>query len=384
MDALRDKYYKTSKLTGTIKITPNKEEVREIEKLLRNGKYLKEDTLNIIKISDIDKALLKSKYQDYSLKDILFNIYGYIKTKEEERTSLKESNETIYQNFLDSYQGTLVFTILKDIPFNEVVNLINKESYLLNNVCNSINNLPKYKTPLSIFASNITKNPHYFDIDTKNSNMFLKFLSILTNTSIPKKRSDKIKLLNKVNITTDNYSNFIMTYNLYGEDYLNILSTRREVINLNLNNILNLKELYSKNKKIIILENPSILDYITSIKTDCGIIIGGGNPNVALYELLSKFKDHKFYYNGDYDPEGLLIADKLKKNYDNLELFLYDKELFNKIKTESKISDARIKKLDNVTSNELNEIKNLIKNTKEVGYQEKIIDEIIEFIKDLN
>lgn len=380
MDALKEKYYKTSKLTGTIKIIPNKEEVREIEKLLRNGKYLKEDTLNIIKISDIDKALLKSKYQDYSLKDILFKIYGYIITKDEERTSLKESNEDIYQTFLESYQGTLVFTILKDMPYNELINLINKERYLLDNISYSLNNLPFSKTPLSIFASNMTKNPHYFDLDTKNGNMFLKFLSMFLNTGIPKKRSDKIKLLNEVNITTDNYSNFIMTYNLYGEDYLNILSMKKEVINLNLNNILNIKELYSKNKKVIILENPSVLEYITSLNTDCGIIIGGGNPNIALYELLSKFKNHQFYYNGDYDPEGLLIADKLKKQYD-LNLFLYDKELFKRIKSGSKISDARIKKLDHVTSDELNEIKNLIKLTKEVGYQEKIIDEIIEFIK---
>lgn len=37
-DALKEKYYKTSKLSGTIKIIPKtKEEVIEIEKLIRNG-----------------------------------------------------------------------------------------------------------------------------------------------------------------------------------------------------------------------------------------------------------------------------------------------------------------------------------------------------------
>lgn len=377
-DALKIKYYKTNKLSGTIKIIPNKEEVKEIEKLLRNGKYLTNDSVNIIKISDLEKGLLKTKYQDYSLKDILFYLYGVIDTKYEIKINEKITNDTKYELFYSKYKDIKIIDVLKK---EEVIYLLNKDEELLINVFNALKKIPKEKTPLSVFSTQVTKNPHYFDLDTKNASLLIKFLALLNNGDVPKKRVDKVKLLNKYNIITDNYSNYIMTYNLYGEIYLDYLANKKEVVNLNLNNILNLNKVYSKNKKIIILENPSVLDYIKNINTDYGIIIGGGNPNIAFYELLDKLSDHKLYYNGDYDPEGLLIANKLVNMYSNLELILYDKEYIIKYATNDKISDSRIKILDNIEHENLKDIVKVIKDSKNVSYQEEIIDEIIKFIK---
>lgn len=378
-DALKIEYYKTNKLSGTIKIIPNKEEVKEIEKLLRNGKYLTNDSVNIIKISDLEKSLLKTKYQDYSLKDILFYLYGVIDTKYEIKINEKITNDTKYELFYSKYKDIKIIDMLKK---EEVIYLLNKDEELLINVFNALKKIPKEKTPLSVFSTQVTKNPHYFDLDTKNASLLIKFLALLNNEDVPKKRVDKVKLLNKYNIITDNYSNYIMTYNLYGEIYLDYLANKKEVVNLNLNNILNLNKVYSKNKKIIILENPSVLDYIKNINTDYGIIIGGGNPNIAFYELLDKLSDHKLYYNGDYDPEGLLIANKLVSMYSNLELILYDKEYFIKYATNNKISDSRIKILDNIEHEYLKDIVKVIKDSKNVSYQEEIIDEIIKFIKE--
>ena len=268
------------------------------------------------------------------------------------------------------------------IPQNEIIQIINKDDVLFTNVCNALMNIPDFPMLLSVFSTTISKDPHYFDLETKASNLLIKYLSILKEIDIPKTRTEKISLLKKCNIIIDSYSNFVITYNLWGENYLDILSLRQEPVLLNINNILNLKRLYTKNKKIIILENPSVLDYIARNNTDYGIIIGGGNPNAALYELLDKFYDHEFLYNGDYDPEGLLIADKLSKKYKNLKLILYSEKLFEKAKSNKRISDARIKILDNLTNIELMKIGELIKSTRSIGYQEEIIDDLIKYIKD--
>lgn len=101
-----------------------------------------------------------------------------------------------------------------------------------------------------------------------------------------------------------------------------------------------------------------------------------------MYELLDKFENHVFLYHGDYDPEGLLIADKLKQKYTNLELILYNEELFEKSKSDKKINPSRIKILDNVSSIPLQEITKMIKKTNTVGYQEKVISDIIKYLHD--
>ena len=55
--------------------------------------------------------------------------------------------------------------------------------------------------------------------------------------------------------------------------------------------------------------------------------------------LLNKIKNlDKIYYAGDFDPEGLQIADKLKDLYkDKVEFMLYDEKYYEKI-----ISDKSI------------------------------------------
>lgn len=382
-DILKEKYYKTSKLVGTVKITPKtKEEVTEIEKLLRNGKYLKKNEENIIKILDIRKGIEKSKYYNYSLEEILEYIYGTIKSKKIIIEEKNEKDNESYECFIDKYKDTSIMNILLTISKNEIIQNINKDYELFTNVCSALLNLPDFPVLLSVFSTTITNDPHYFDLETKASNLLLKYLSVLEGVDIPKSRIEKINMLKKNNIITDAYSNFVITFNLWGEDYLDILASRHEPVLLNINNIINLKKLYTKNKKIMILENPSVLDYITKIDTDYGIIIGGGNPNAALYELLDKFSDHTFLYNGDYDPEGLLIADKLSKKYNNLKLICYSEKLFEKAKSNKEISNSRIKMLDNLTDSELVNIGALIKTTKNVGYQEKIIDDLIKYIED--
>lgn len=382
-DKLKEKYYKTSRLVGIVRLTPKtKEEVTEIEKLLRNGKYLKIGEENVIKILDVRKGIEKSKYYNYSLEEILKYLYGTIKPKKEIKEEKEQKDNENYNNFIDKYKDSSVMSLLCAIPKNEIILNINKDYVLFTNVCNAILKIPDFPVLLSVFSTTISKDPHYFDLETKPSNLLIKYLSILEGIDNPKTRIEKINLLKKYNIITDSYSNFVITYNIWGENYLDILAFRKEPVLLNINNIVNLKKIYTQNKKIIILENPSVLEYITKMDTEYGIIIGGGNPNAALYELLDKFSDHDFLYNGDYDPEGLLIVDKLSKKYKNLKPICYSKNLFEKAKSNKKISESRIKMIDNLTNLELLNIGKLIKKTNNVGYQEKIIDDLIEYIKD--
>ena len=112
------------------------------------------------------------------------------------------------------------------------------------------------------------------------------------------------------------------------------------------------------------------------------IIPEGYQPNLAVYEVLDKLIEHEFCYNGDFDPEGLLIADRLKSRYKNLNFIFYDDIHFKKCVSDKILTESRIKKLDNIKSKDLEIIKNIIIGSKRIGYQERLIDDIHDYIKE--
>ena len=120
-------------------------------------------------------------------------------------------------------------------------------------------------------------------------------------------------------------------------------------------------------------------------KYDIPIIITNGMPNYCVYvviEMLIK-NGNRIYYNGDYDPEGLIIADKLKEKFPSITLFAYTKNYYNETLSEKTLNVTRLNKLKKLKSSELNEIKASIEHSKSPAYQENNIQNIIKELEKL-
>ena len=52
------------------------------------------------------------------------------------------------------------------------------------------------------------------------------------------------------------------------------------------------------------------------------------------------------YYSGDMDPEGLLIADKIKQRYPSIKLWCYDVRQYEISKSKEQATDQRMHMLD--------------------------------------
>ena len=161
---------------------------------------------------------------------------------------------------------------------------------------------------------------------------------------------------------------------------LNELNKNNEVVNLNLLNIKNLDKLSTESKEVYVFENPSMLTSLMNLSVS--IIITSRIPNLSLYTILQKLEESntKIYYNGDFDPERLLIAEKLKLRFSNIELFCYDALDYNNAKSKEKISSARLKKLDSFNTLELQNIKKKLLESKISAYQEQNLDRIRKYI----
>ena len=111
-------------------------------------------------------------------------------------------------------------------------------------------------------------------------------------------------------------------------------------------------------------------------------LITSGIPNLAFYKLLENINSSTIlYYNGDYDPEGLLIADKLNNKYNNIKLFLYDAKSYFNTNPSVNISKNRLHKLELINSEELSLVKKLLLESRKAGYQENNLVNIEKFIK---
>lgn len=395
INKLYDKYKSLSRFSGNIKLTNLTEEESLALSRFFGVNYRVGENITI-QIKKFQNIMNNSKYSDFNINILVEEYLGInLITKKEEKSSLDNEELSFYQEIINN-QNSMGSKWLFDVVFLKLVpyKLIHQRYYKnktslkkeLINIIRLIDNLPvNSKVLLPIYSGINTGDPHYLDFDNNHSNLFFHALSYLNKVDYPNTREEKIKLLSINNIEIDNLTNSVITYNLLSnKEYINMFSKNKESLILNIQNIINTKIFDTKSKKVFIFENPSILTEIISKNIDASIIISSGFPNMSVYLLIDKLimSGNIIYYNGDFDPEGLLIASRLKERYtDNLILFCYDKIDYNNSLSNKKISDKRLNKLSKVNFSELSEIKQLILKNKSCSYQENNKDRIIDFIK---
>lgn len=398
INKLYDKYKSLSRFSGNIKLTNLTEEESLALSRFFGVNYRAGENITI-QIKKFQNIMNNSKYSDFNINILVEEYLGInLITKKEEKSSLDNEELSFYQEIINN-QNSMGSKWLFDVVFLKLVpyKLIHQRYYKnktslkkeLINIIRLIDNLPvNSKVLLPIYSGINTGDPHYLDFDNNHSNLFFHALSYLNKVDYPNTREEKIKLLSINNIEIDNLTNSVITYNLLSDkEYINMFSKNKETLILNIQNIINTKIFDTKSKKVFIFENPSILTEIISKNIDASIIISSGFPNMSVYLLIDKLimSGNIIYYNGDFDPEGLLIASKLKERYtDNLILFCYDKIDYNNSLSNKKISDKRLNKLSKVNSSELSEIKQLVLKNKSCSYQENNKDRIIDFIKKIS
>jgi uncharacterized protein (TIGR02679 family) len=136
-------------------------------------------------------------------------------------------------------------------------------------------------------------------------------------------------------------------------------------------------------KTVWIVENSSVASMIMETLPYAPILCTHGQFRLAswrLIELLSESKC-KLYYSGDLDPEGIMIADRLKRRYkEQVIIWRMDREAYEISVSDEDISN-RLNKLDVITLPVWKDVINVIRKVKKAGYQEAIVSFLINDIK---
>lgn len=315
-------------------------------------------------------------------------IYSQKEIKELKILAFEEFKDNLFHIFQDTQAYTWLKTYLSTDRY--VKRYFEQDQHLfqsvLENVCHALNQLPVYQSSfelLPVFSQNITKNPHYFDEDLPRELLLKGIAHDLYHEDISFYSFKMIDVLYSAGILRDDLSNYCyichiqpqkvyLTWRGFYEAY--------EPWNVNLYNINVIKDLF-KSSDIFIFENPSVFrvmcDFIKCHKIDVGLVCSNGQINFCTYLLLDKLVDSgcSLYYAGDYDPEGLVIAEKLKQRYQELHLFCYKVSLFERIKIKQiDIPSKRLQMLNQIKTEDLKNIARAIQQERAFGYQEGLID----------
>ena len=354
-----------------------------------------------------EKALLKSRFSSLTTLDIITRYFGIKLRTNKEKSEEDVGKRAEYLAELTGYtdkayikewltgvfctgaDGAVVIARSYNADKNEL-------KIILQKLIKAIPMLPyfqggKKKELLAVFAAHAAGNPHFFDDNTLAGNLLTAFLRDYFRFGYEDDLSEaenRSNVLFKAGLIKDTLSNDVIAYGIRGrcvdgslhqgmEGFLH----QKEPVKLSLLTLANLEETFtnSVDRRVYIVENPAVFSILTSRFPEKAFICSYGQIRRAVFMLLDLFnKNTVFSYAGDFDPEGLLIAERLKKRYgDRLAFWKYEPDIYLKYMSEEKLTKQRIKKLDGVRDAALLKIAELMREEGRAAYQESMLEEYL-------
>lgn len=399
------KYKKYGKITGSFTLNAATTEERQIlfnfdSKALTEGKAK-------IKCSTV-RDLFNRKLKEYSFEELLVKVVGEeLKTNKEVKDEEKEQEEKFYDDILkasDDGVGKQWFIEILDkkkYGYNIIVRKYKSEIRNLKElkrkiilIINSLNKLPylnnEYEN-IAVFSAVNTKDSHFFDSDKFTGRLFIKAISFILNKDDPKDINEINELYYEVGILKDEISNHTTIYglNAFNMDSsevkaVNSFNLWKEPLQISISNLLKIDYFEAINNTVFIFENPAVFHKILKVNGDnISLICTSGQLNLSSYILLNKIRNLKnIYYAGDFDPEGLMIAYKIKKRYkDKVKFLNYTRESYINTMSNNIIEEKSMSQLNKINCSELDEVINELRINKRAAYQELLIDEYLDLIK---
>lgn len=269
-------------------------------------------------------------------------------------------------------------------------------------VVRMINALPYWKGNVeyqAVFAAKVTGNPHAFDRGEQDSALLTLILnwfarqnqngqnnkeeSCQPNHNIfPALHTQKLYL--QAGILKDDVSNYTTVFGIRawkenGKLHQGICGylEEEEAVQVSLASIAKWGRVECREHELFLVENPSVFSVLCGKwkgKRSCMCM--NGQPRLSSLLLLDLLAGSgvRIYYAGDFDPEGLLIAQKLKQYYRGDFIFWHmTRQDYEQAMSKETISERRMKMLEKITDPRLLPAAERMREEKKAGYQEKLI-----------
>ena len=390
-----EKYESFGRFTGSVRVAnPSAHEIDVLEGFFgQNFHGQKSITISAERFS---KALSASRYAGVSPEQLLPLYFGTTPvSKKKQKENEEKKQQAIMAEFSHYCENTaaqpLVSSLLELRKGNSKKDL-QEWKRLLFLSADIINSLP-YRTSateyLPVFAARLTRNPHAFDKGTIQGDLLYQVILLdLEQRQIQVPASEQFpsykrqKSFLACGILLDDVSNYVLLYHAAGvrkdDTYhagLEGFSLEHDILQVPLTVLTKLKRLESTDGTLYIDENPSAFVLRCAQNPDSTCLCMNGQPKLAALVALELFAASGtiVYYSGDFDPEGLWIAQRLALFYPGTFHFLHMDEIsYQNCLSKEAISDTRLKQLDRITDTRLLRVVQRMRIEKKSGYQEAL------------
>lgn len=243
---------------------------------------------------------------------------------------------------------------------------------------------------LPVFAAKITGDPHFFDQGSAAGSFLdqiARWMNRYEGKALPSFRGfeslRRQRIYLSVGIIQGDSSNYTMLYGLraYGKEGqvhqgMDGFMNEMDMVQIPLHVIENWTAVSCPDQKIWIVENPSVYSVLcqhSAGRYACMCV--NGQPNLSSLRMLDllALSGVSVYYAGDFDPEGLRIAQNLRRYYrGTFHYWHMSAEDYHAALSSVELTPKRLKMLQNIRDPELIPVTRKMLENGRAGYQENI------------
>lgn len=399
------KYKRYGRLTGRISLKDytDKQKVKIADFVGESVADL--GSKNDVSVAKIKSAHLDTKYGDYDLAYLASEVTGIGLSVDSDgskpsKEAIKETIRDEIRQLLSAVRPDVLDEIMDKIYYeNKYKEISLGDIYFLGNAIEKINqragqfdgvNFDNY-IYLAVFAAEITANPYEFDEGTVLGDWLFRILALTygDKPAVMSYMEYRDRVFEHYGILLDDIFHFLSVSHMLARSNGEVnsvwsASCRNQVSwKAPLKHILKMDLIYPElGDALILVENASVFYILSAMFNSLPIVCFHGKLRKSIWTFMDKLsKDAKVYYAGDFDPEGLKMADDLKQAYgDMIDLSLMRMKYYEGSKPRTKIKPANLDILDKIRDEKLKEVAEAIKDTKLVGHQYNLIEMYVEHI----
>lgn len=402
MEVIYKQYCKYGEAKGNVVISDASIEECDAVNEIVNPKNPFVPPLIKFSVRDFEAGLKKTSFGNADLKHITEAYFEKrIVTKREIFAAAEEIKNTVFNKVREINIGCFcekwleAMIVQKGFGYKTVVGEItvspNDAEKMLENVCRAINS--RYNAEpvqLAVLSAEITGDSHYFDNTRTAGKLLLKGLACTAELPESKYAEEEKVIYAEFGIEPDSISSMTAAVGirLYKSDMcehpaFKIFADTGEICLISMANLMEISGADTDGKMVLAVENPMVFTALSGAAAEygCGLICTAGQlkaSGIRLLQMLTK-SGCKILYAGDFDPEGLQIADKIIRRFSEYDVHAWhmSAEDYNAIEKGDELSEKRLNKLNSIISDELASAVNAIRSEKRAAYQELLVSQMI-------
>lgn len=359
------------------------------------GKDLSKKNSVSVGLLQFQQALEQTRYAGVDLIELMTAILGKeLIPKTEEELAQQRAREKFFHDLAQEHPHFLCEDWIRHIEAGGPGTRAIAQAYThnpkllktqLGQVLKALAKLPSKNSyrRLPLWAAEITGAPHGFDPNTNCGKYLLSALQYARNQQDGTEITSNLtgeqtwELLDQFGIVRDDLLNFVTCCGLISDNSMwQSAYDNGSVINAPVRELARLQYIRPvKGNRIFIIENSGLFSHLTDSNSSSPMVCTHGQFRLATYMLLDKLAETgvELWYSGDFDPEGLLMAQRLWDRYPGrVKLWRYSPEDYRRCISSISIPLKRLKQLEKVHVLDLIPTAEAILDVVKAGYQENL------------